>query len=126
DERSVPRRLALGQLPFVMREDEISSAAVNIERQSQVALRHRRALEMPARSASAEWAGKGRLVGHTAPQGEIKRMTLARIVEPRVVLGGKDPEHSGRRETRELSVPGKASHVVVEAAIGESVGVSRS
>ena len=125
DERPIPRRLALGQLRLMMREDEVSSAAVNVERQSQMALRHRRALEMPSRSTPAEWARKGRPVGHAAPQREIEGMALARIVEPRVVLGGEDLPHPGRRETRERSVPGEASHVVVEAAAGEPVGVPR-
>src|SRR6202034_1157736 len=44
------RGLALSDLIFVMREDEVFASAVDVEVVSQVLRRHRRALDVPPRS----------------------------------------------------------------------------
>ena len=47
----VPMRAArLGDLVLVVREDEVDAAAVDVERLAEVAPRHRRALDVPARA----------------------------------------------------------------------------
>src|SRR5204863_8876385 len=54
------RPLRLCDLVFVMRKDQIDAAGVNVERLDAAALpnlveRHRRAFEMPARTAAPKW-----------------------------------------------------------------------
>src|SRR5690349_17747803 len=53
-ERLARRSFALCDLVFMMRKDEINPATVDVERFAQVLHRHRRALEVPARTAPSE------------------------------------------------------------------------
>ncbi len=71
-------RLGLGALVFVMRESQVGAAAVDVERQAQVFLRHGRALDVPTGAALAPGAFPRRLAGlRGLPKGEIKRVALA-------------------------------------------------
>src|SRR3954463_3109889 len=64
DEASAAMRaLALRQLVFMVREDQIDSAAVDVETLAEMRLAHRRALDMPARPAASPGALPTRLVG---------------------------------------------------------------
>ncbi len=82
--RAMHERLALGDLVFVMRKDQVGAATVDVEavsgRVEQVA-RHRRALDVPARTARAvglerprRLAGLGKL-----PEGEVERVVLVLV-----------------------------------------------
>src|SRR5262249_27592937 len=77
--RRIVGRLTLRDLAFVVREDIINAAAVNVERRAKIFARHGRAFDVPARitytpgAIPAEemfWFG-------TLPQGKIRRVALA-------------------------------------------------
>src|SRR5216117_1883111 len=55
-------RLALGDFIFVVRENVVDGAAMNVERFAKLLHRHRRTLDVPARAARAEWRLPVRLV----------------------------------------------------------------
>ena len=107
-------RLALRDLAFVMRVEEIATAAVNVDRKPKVPVGHRRTFEMPPRSAPPEWARPGRAFRHAAPQSEVEGRSSARVVEPRVVLRRQDPPHLLRRVARELTETRERRDVVVK------------
>ena len=68
------RALRLRDLVLVVREDEVGAAAVDVERLAEVAVRHRRALDVPARAARAPRALPERLAGlGRLPQREVER-----------------------------------------------------
>src|ERR1043165_8692940 len=51
----LPRRaFTLRDLILVMREDEIDTAGVNVKRLAKIVHRHRRALDMPARTSASD------------------------------------------------------------------------
>ncbi|MCY1304609.1 hypothetical protein D9M70_543680 [compost metagenome] len=67
----------LGDLVFMMREDEVEPAAMNVEDLSEITAAHRRALNMPARTAPAPRTVPARLVvGRKLPQHEIAGIFL--------------------------------------------------
>ena len=85
DERLAGRRLALGDLVLVVREDEVDAAGVDVERRPEVGHAHRRAFDVPAGPARADGRLPDRLAGlGTLPQGEVADVVLA-------VLVGLDP-----------------------------------
>ena len=53
---AIVRAGALGDLVFVMREDQIVAAAVNVDAAAQMLGRHRRALDMPAGASATPGA----------------------------------------------------------------------
>src|SRR5213593_2636033 len=55
-------RLALGDFIFVVRENVVDGAAMNVERFAKLLHRHRRTLDVPARASQAEWRLAVRLV----------------------------------------------------------------
>src|SRR5881397_2846553 len=55
-------RLGLGDLGWVMREDQVAPAAVDIQLRAEVARGHRRTLDMPARPTWPPRAFPGRLI----------------------------------------------------------------
>ncbi len=70
--------LGLGDLAFVMREDEVLAAAVDVERLTEIADGHGRALDMPARPPGSPRAVPGGLAGLRAlPQREVAGVALA-------------------------------------------------
>ena len=78
----LPRcRLRLCDLVFVMREDEVDAARVQIERLTEVAHAHCRALEVPSRSPWAEWAVPRWLARlRRLPQDKVAHVILAVLV----------------------------------------------
>ena len=85
DERLPGRRLALGDLVLVVREDQVDAAGVDVERRPEVGHAHRRAFDVPARPPRADGGLPRRLAGLRAlPQREVADVVLA-------VLVGLDP-----------------------------------
>ncbi len=75
--RLVEQRLALRDLVLVMRKDQVEAAAVDVERLPEQRVRHRRALDVPARPAGAPRRRPLRLVGlRELPQREVERVLL--------------------------------------------------
>src|SRR5579859_2391273 len=82
----------LRNLTGVVRKGEVRSSAVYIDLRTEVAHRHRAALDMPARATSAPWAGPGRFAGSLClPQHEIKWISLSSVVRkvPALVSNGQ-------------------------------------
>ncbi|MNN92260.1 hypothetical protein D3C81_2105150 [compost metagenome] len=70
---------ALGDLVFMVREDQVLAATMDVDGMAQVLPDHRRALHMPARSASAPGAAPAGLVDRGRfPQHEVQRIALVR------------------------------------------------
>ena len=65
------RALGLGDLVLVVREDQVGAAAVDVEGLAEVAVRHGRALDVPARAARAPGALPRRLA-------RLRRLSTAR------------------------------------------------
>ena len=121
DERLAARRLGLRDLVLVVREDEVRSAAVQLERDAEHGLGHRRALDVPAGPAVAP----GRLpVGVLALLARLpEREVLGRLLQ----LGGVVALallHLLQRAVRELAVAGEGGHAEVHVAAA-LVGVIR-
>ncbi len=67
----------LGKLVFVVREDQVRAAAVDVERFAEVAVRHRRTFDVPPRAAGTPRAVPRRLARLGAlPQREVERAVL--------------------------------------------------
>mmetsp|Transcript_26406 Transcript_26406/g.82326 ORF Transcript_26406/g.82326 Transcript_26406/m.82326 type:complete len:207 (-) Transcript_26406:147-767(-) len=81
-ERRAVRRLGLGDLVLVVREDEVDAAGVEVQRRPEVALRHRRALDVPARAAGAPRRVPGdlavRILARLPEREVLRRALLAR------------------------------------------------
>ena len=81
----------LGLLVLVVREAQVEPAAVDVEGLAEVPLRHRRALEVPARPAAAERGvpgGRLRLAGLGGlPQREVAGVALGVVVDRAVGRG---------------------------------------
>ena len=70
-------RFRLSDLVLMVREHEIESASVDVEMRAEVLLRHRRALDMPARATRPPGCLPLRLAGLRAlPHGEVTRVAL--------------------------------------------------
>ncbi|MPM77053.1 hypothetical protein SDC9_124052 [bioreactor metagenome] len=85
----MPRcRLALGDLVFMVREDQVLPAAVDIKRFAEDRHAHRRALDMPARPALAPGGIPARLARlFRLPEREIERIALRLVgIDARAVL----------------------------------------
>src|SRR4051812_29427887 len=79
-ERLPARGLALRDLVLVMREDEVPSAAVDVEGGPEILLAHRRALDVPSGPAFSPRAVPGHALGLSGlgrlPEREIERIPL--------------------------------------------------
>src|SRR5262249_53720298 len=76
-ERPTRDALALGDLVFVVREDQVAPAAVDVDLLAEVSADHRRALDVPAGPARAPRARPRRLAGAVAlPEREVSRVLL--------------------------------------------------
>src|SRR5919197_3829068 len=117
----LPRqRLTLRDLVFVVREDEVSAAPVDIELVTQRLPGHRGALDVPAGSARSPRARPGRLTLPGAlPQGEVARVALSRLE----LLACRD-ELAIQVAAAEFPVPRKPGYVKVHVAV-HSVGMAR-
>ena len=81
DEGLAGRRLALGDLVLVMREDQVHAAGVDVEGRTEVGHAHRRAFDVPAGPARTDRRlprGLARL--GPLPQGEVADVVLAVLV----------------------------------------------
>ncbi len=74
-ERLPGRRLALGDLVLVVREDQVDAAGVDVERRAEVGHAHRRALDVPARPALADRASTTTARPASAPFQSAKSRT---------------------------------------------------
>ena len=110
---------ALGHLVFVVREDQVVAAAVDVDGQAQGLLDHRRAFDVPARTPRTERARPHRLAGlGRLPQHEVGRVLLVgRDVHP----GAGD--HVVHRAAGQLAVVGIGLDVEQHVALGLIGGV---
>ncbi len=70
----------LGDLVFVVREDQVQPAAVDVEDLAQIAVAHGRAFDVPAGAAAAPGTVPARLLRRgELPQHEIRRVALVRL-----------------------------------------------
>ena len=110
DERLAGRRLALGDLVLVMREDQVDATGVDIERRPEVGHAHRRAFDVPAGAAGPDRRLPRRLAGlGPLPQGEVPDVVLAVFVgldplpdpQPLGVQAGQPAVGGPRRDPEE-------------------------
>src|SRR3954454_18718487 len=80
----VPERARLGDLVLVVGEDQVEPAAVDLERGAEVLLRHRRAVDVPARPALSPRRLPRGVLALLAP---LPEREVARIRLPRGLLG---------------------------------------
>src|SRR5437763_9083287 len=72
--------LGLGNLVFMVREDQIGGASVYVEAETEIPRRHDRAFDVPPRPPGAPGRGPLRLTfPGRLPQCEVQRMALARV-----------------------------------------------
>ena len=96
------RILGLGDLAFVMREDEVGAAAVDVERIAEIAIDMAlHSMCQPGRPGPhgrvpGRFAGLGRL-----PEHEVERILLVRIVRGVAALVG-DRQHFAARNVESL------------------------
>jgi len=103
DEGLVVRPFTLGDFVFVMGKDQVLAAAMDIEGVAEIFSTHRRALDMPARSARTPGAVPGRFARlRPLPQDEVHRVSFLLVDRnPRPGL------HVVEVAVGELAVPGK-------------------
>ena len=119
-ERHAGVGLGLRDLVLVVREDEVRAAAVDLERLAEVLGRHRRALDVPARTAGAPGARPRRLARLGAlPEREVVR-ALLRGVDLLARL------HVVEAAVREFAVRGEAAHAEVDTPVGDRVREARA
>ena len=80
ERRDASIALALRDLVLVVREDQVRPATVNIHLRAEDGCRHRRALDMPARSPASPGTLPPRLARlGSLPEGEVARIMLALV-----------------------------------------------
>ena len=118
--RQVVGATRLGQLVLMVREGQVDAAAMDVDRQAQHRLDHRRAFDVPAGTAGAPGArplglaGLGRL-----PQHEVGRVAL--------VGGDLDPgagDHLVQRPARQLAIVGEGLDREQHMALGRIGGAA--
>jgi hypothetical protein len=108
--------LRLRDLVLVVREDQVGAAAMDVESLAQVALRHGRALEVPAGSPRAPRAVPRRLARlGSLPEREVVNVLLVGID----LLARR---HVVEPLMRQLAVLREAPHAEVDAAVAHRVG----
>ena len=121
DERPAVRRLALRDLVLMVRELEVDAPAVDVEVLTEQRLAHRRAFDVPARTARAIDAVPFRVVRfrrlRRLPEHEVERILLA--VEHGDALAGTKLVD---RLARKLAVAGELAHRVVDVAAVGAIG----
>ena len=91
---------ALGQFVFMMRKDQIPTAAMNIYRRTEMLANHRRALQMPARAAPPPGAvPAGLVIRGRFPQHKVAGVAL--VVRD---LNARAGQHVGQRPPRQAPV----------------------
>ena len=118
---------ALGDLVFMMREDQINAAAVQIEVLAEVFENHGAALQVPAGAAFAPGAGPavGAVFGLAGfPEGKVGERVLGVLVAVRRAGGLAGPQAQLTVfQVAEPAVVFKGGHAEVHAAIGSGVGM---
>ena len=117
---SVDAWIRLCDLILMMREDQITAAAVEVKRLTEILHRHRRALDVPARASFPPRAvprGLARLC--RLPQSEVHRMML-RLVD----LDARTCLHVIKTASAEASVRSKCLNAVVDVACLRNVGIA--
>src|SRR6476646_2115743 len=100
------KALALSNLVLVMREDQVGSAAVNINLVAKGLARHRRALDVPAGPSLAPRTLPPRLAGFgSLPEGEVTWVMLALVR-----LDARSRKHRLGVAPREASIAREAWH----------------
>ena len=114
------RGLGLGDFVFVVGEDEVQPAAVDVQRQGNVLFAHGRAFDVPAGASLAPRAVPVGFAGFGAfPQGEVQRVFL--------FLAGHDARAGTQivgRAARELAVAGEGAHAEIHVSGGRGVGLA--
>src|SRR5205807_7834263 len=104
-------------------KDQVGAAAVQVHLLAQVLQRHRRTLDVPARSPLTPRALPAGLVRRAGlPEHEIERVLLARVVRIGTVLR-RQRDHLLATEPAEAAVVGDAAHAEIDMALS-LVGVS--
>ena len=115
---SIPGGAALRDFVLVVREDQIHSAAMDVEFRPQIGAGHCRAFDMPARTSAPPRRGPRRFAGLFAlPQGEVALVTLAGR-HTLALMDVVDPVPG------QLAVLRVAEHVEVDVAAA-GIGVAR-
>ena len=116
-------RLGLGDLAFVMGEDEVGASAVEVERRSEEAGAHHRALDVPTRAAGTPRAlPRGLARGLSLPEDEVEGIPLVRIVGPVPALVGHR-QHLRSGQVAQPAESGPGGDMVVDSAardVGET------
>src|SRR2546421_8871715 len=101
-------------------EDQVATAAVNVDLLAQVAHRHRRALDVPAGPARPEPRRPAWLAGAGwAPEREIQPVALGARPDPaQQLLLPQLAQHRAARPPGELAEAGGAGGFEIKAAIG--------
>ena len=119
--------LALGDFVFVVRENQIDAAGVEVERLAEVFLDHRRTFEMPARAAFAPRRGPEivAILGLAAfPEDEVREVVFFVFVRAGSgVLGFADVELA-LVEAGQAAVAGKGGDFEIHRTVVRSIGVA--
>ncbi len=114
--------LGLGQFIFMVGEDEIGAAAVNVKGVAEIILTHGGTLDMPAGAPRPPGAVPGGFPGFAGlPKGKIKRIVFLQIdVDPGA------GQHIVQAAPGELAVAGKFGHREIDVAfpgVGKTFGL---
>ena len=112
--------LTLGNLIFMMRENEVTAAAMEVKLLTEVFQRHRRTLDMPAWTAFAPGAVPARFTRlGCLPKGKVHRMFLALIH-----INAGTSLHILKLAAAQLAISGKFLHAVEHIPIIHSISIA--
>jgi len=108
----------LGALAFVVREDEVGTAAVQIDRRAELAQRESGTLDVPARSTrTPQRVPRGLVARRRLPQDEVERVALVRVVDIAAAFA-REGDHRVAVEPRQRAELLAARHVEVHRSAG--------
>ena len=104
----------------MMREGEVGSTAVDVDRHAQIAMHHGGALGVPAGTTLAPWGIPHGLAGLSGlPQGKVERVALVLVF-----LDARAHHQIVDIAARDLAIGGIAAHGKVHIAVIGSIGVT--
>src|SRR3979411_3333262 len=107
----------------MMGENQVGAAAMHIHLLAQMLERHRRTLDVPARSPLAPGTLPARLVRRARlPEDEIERVLLARVIRISAALG-RQLDHLLATEPAKAAIVGDTAHAEIDVALSP-VGVA--
>ena len=116
----MPSAGCLGALVLMVREGEVGSATVNIDRHAQIAMHHGSALGVPTGTALAPRRIPHRLTGLGGlPQSEVERIALVLVL-----LDTRTHHQIVDIATRNLAIGGIAAHGKVHVTVVGGVGMA--